>query len=63
METDLMGGPFELRKLPKGFSADFSVHKVLDIVKYGIIRHGAFHNILFMWMPQTAGHNEIQPLL
>ena len=48
METDLMSRLFELRKLPESLSADFPIYKILNVVEYRIIRHWAFHNIVFM---------------
>lgn len=63
MEADLVGWFFKFCEFPESFSPDFTIYKVLDIVKNGIISHRTFHDIVVMGITQTTGNDKIQLFL
>ena len=62
MEAYLMCGVFKFCQLPESCPGYFSINKILNIVKYCVICHWSFHNIIAMFFTWTALDNKIQPL-
>ena len=61
MKTYLVCWSFELCKLPKCCTRNFSINKTLYVVENSVISHWAFNNIIIMRVSAPARHNKIKP--
>ena len=63
MKADLVRWLFKSSQCPECLPTDFSVHKLLNIVKNRIIGHRSFNNVICMRMSRSTRGNKIQPFL